>query len=279
MVDTFTGSLRLRKPEVAANEDTWGPLLNDDMTALLEAGVAGVTVVDVTAADVVLTVVNGGVDEARAMILRVIGTPPFVRIVDAPNVSKLYFILNESSEEVFIRFGVSIQVVNPGQNTTLFNSPGGIPQILTIDQDTGVSQPNTITDPQSPNDTFTFNIPAANGGAGTSVAVEHLETGEFVYINIATMMDVNFNSVNMDLVISAGVIPTDIRPAEPQYIPVSFWEDTGGGWVYTPAVLRITDASATTWSILQIDGTTFTNTSDRAWMYNISTLYPKTGIV
>ncbi len=278
MVDTFTSSLRLRKPEVAANEDTWGPLLNDDMTALLESGVAGVTVVDVTAADVVLTVVNGGVDEARAMILRVIGTPPFVRIVDAPNVSKLYFILNESSEEVFMRFGAAIQVVNPGQNTTLFNSPGGIPQILTIDQDTG-DQPNFIRDPQSPNDSFTFNVPAANGGAGTTASVEWLEVGEFVYLNIASVNDVNFNSVNMNLVISAGVFDTDLLPAEPQYIPVSFWEDTGGGWVYTPSVLRITDASTTTWSILQIDGTTFTNTSDRAWMYNISTLYPKSGIV
>lgn len=278
MADTFTSSLRLRKPETGVNLDIWGPLLNDDMTALLEAGVAGVTTVDVTAADVVLTVNDGAPDQARAMILRVIGTPPFVRIVDYPNVSKLVFIINETDEEVFIRFGVSIQVVNPGQNATLFNSPGGIPQILTIDQDTGVTQPNTITDPQSPNDSFTFNIPAANGGAGTTAAVEHLKVGQFVYINIASVNDVNFNSVNMDLVISAGVIPSDIRPAEPQYIPVSFWEDTGGGFVYTPAVLRITDASTTTWSILQIDGTTFTNTSDRAWMYNISTLYPLTGL-
>ncbi len=274
MVDTFTNSLRLRKPEVGANDDTWGPLLNDGMISLLETGVAGVTVVDVTASDVVLTTANGAADEARAMILRVIGTPPFIRIVDAPDVTKLYFIINETDEEMAIRFGAQIQIVNPGQIATLFNSPGSIPQILTIDQDVGY-RPNTITDPQSPNDTFTFNIPAANGGAGTTAAVEYLEAGEFVYVNIATMMDVNFNSVNMDLVISAGTLPADVQPEEPQYIPVSFWEDTGGGWVYTPAVLRISDASTTTWSIFQIDGTTFTNTSDRAWMYSITTLYPK----
>lgn len=274
MVDTFTNSLRLRKPEVGANDDTWGPLLNDGMISLLETGVAGVTVVDVTAADVVLTVNNGAADEARAMIMRVIGTPPFIRIVDAPNVTKLYFIINETDEEMAIRFGAQIQIVNPGQIASLFNSPGSIPQILTIDQDVGY-RPNTITDPQSPNDTFTFNIPAANGGAGTTAAVEYLEAGEFVYVNIATMMDVNFNATAMNLVISAGTLPADVVPLEDQYIPVSFWEDTGGGWVYTPAVLRILAAATTTWSIFQIDGTTFTNTSDRAWMYSITTLYPK----
>ena len=155
----------------------------------------------------------------------------------------------------------------------MVRSPTSFPKILNVDQDVG-HIPNTITDPQSPNDTFTFDIPAANGGAGTTADVEFLMQGEFVYINIASVNDVNFNSVNMDLVISAGTFDTDILPAEPQYIPVSFWEDTGGGFVYTPAMLRITNASTTTWSIFQIDGTTFTNTSDRAWQYNISTLYP-----
>ena len=274
MVDTFTTSLRLRKPEVGANDDTWGPLLNDGMISLLETGVAGVTVIDVTASDVVLTTANGAADEARAMILRVTGTAGVFRIVDAPDVTKLYFIINEADDEVFMRFGGAIQTVNPGQTATLFNSPGSIPQILTIDQDVGY-RPNTITDPQSPNDTFTFNIPAANGGAGTTAAVEYLEAGEFVYVNIATMMDVNFNATAMNLVISAGTLPADVVPLEDQYIPVSFWEDTGGGWVYTPAVLRILAAATTTWSIFQIDGTTFTNTSDRAWMYSITTLYPK----
>ncbi len=274
MVDTFTNSLRLRKPEVGANDDTWGPLLNDDMTALLEAGVAGVTTVDVTASDVVLTALNGAPDQARAMILRCIGTPPFIRIVDVPATSKLYFVINETDEEIAIRGGGGIEIVNPGVNAAVFNSPGSIPIMNIVDQDTG-GLPNTITDPQSPNDTFTFNIPAANGGAGTTAAVEYLEAGEFVYVNIASVNDVNFNSTAMNLVISAGTLPADVVPLVDQYIPVSFWEDTGGGWVYTPAVLRILAAATTTWSIFQIDGTTFTNTSDRAWMYSITTLYPK----
>lgn len=277
MADTFTSSLKLRKPEVGANDDAWGPLLNTDMITLLETGVAGVSVIDVTAGNVVLTSNDGAPDQARAMILRVIGTPGTLRLITIPSVTKLYFVINESDDEVAL-IGPGTEIINPGLTCAFFISIGTIPVILTIDQDTG-ELPNVIIDPQDPNDSFTFNIPAANGGAGTSVAVEHLEVGEFVYINIATMMDVNFNSVNMDLVISAGVIPASILPAEPQYIPVSFWEDTGGGWVYTPAVLQISDVSTTTWSILQIDGTAFTNTSDRAWMYNISTLYPLTGIV
>ncbi len=275
MVDTFTSRLRLRKPEVGANNDSWGPLLNDGMISLAEASVAGVTLIDVTAGDVVLTTANGAADEARAMILRITGTAGLFRIVDVPDVSKLYFIINEADDEIFMRAGGAIIAVNPGQTPALMNVPGSIPQWLTIDQDVGYL-PNTITDPQGPtNDSFTFNIPAANGGAGTTAAVEYLEAGEFVYVNIASVNDVNFNTTAMDLVISAGTLPADVVPLVDQYIPVSFWEDTGGGWVYTPSVLRIRASDTTTWSIFQIDGTTFTNTSDRAWMYSITTLYPK----
>lgn len=275
MADTFTSSLRLRKPEVGANDDTWGPLLNDNMTALLEAGVAGVTVVDVTAGDVVLTSLDGVADEARAMILRIVGTPPFIRIVTVTNVSKLYFIINETDEEVAVNNGAgSFEIVNPGINSSLFCSPGSIPVWNVIDQDTGAGQ-NTITDPQSPNDSFTFDIPGANGGAGTTAAVEYLVQGEFCYINIFSVMDVNWNTNSTNLSISAGTLPAEILPVEPQYIPVSFWEDTGGGWVYTPSVLRL-QAAATDWQIVQISGANYTLNSDRAWMYNISTLYPLT---
>jgi len=274
MVDTYTNSLRLTKPEVGANDDTWGPLLNDGMISLVEAAVAGVTVVDVTAGDVVLTTANGAADEARAMIIRITGTAGVFRIIDVPDVSKLYFVINEADDEVFFRAGGAITTVNPGQTPALFHVPGAIPEWQHVDQDVGYL-PNTITDPQSPNDTFTFDIPAANGGAGTTAAVEYLEAGEFVYVNIASVNDVNFNATAMDLVISAGTLPADVVPLVDQYIPVSFWEDTGGGWVYTPAVLRIRASDTTTWSIFQIDGTTFTNTSDRAWMYSITTLYPK----
>jgi hypothetical protein len=159
----------------------------------------------------------------------------------------------------------------------LFNVPGSIPAVLAIDQSTGAGLPNTITDPQEPNDTFTFNIPGANGGAGTTAAVEFLVAGEFCYINIASVNDVNWNTTSLNLSISAGTLPAEILPVEPQYIPVSLWQDTGGGggWVYTPSVLRI-QAAATDWQIVQISGANYTLTSDRAWMYGISTLYPLT---
>jgi len=274
MVDTYTNSLRLTKPEVGANDDSWGPLLNDGMISLLEAGVAGVTTVDVTAGDVVLTANNGAADQARAMILRVIGTPPFIRLLTIPSVSKLYFVINETDQEVAL-VGPGTEIVNGGQNSTLFVNIGHIPVINVIDQSDIAASQQTITDPQSPNDSFTFDIPGANGGAGTTAGVEYLVTGEFCYINIDSVNDINWNTTSLNLSISAGTLPAEILPVEPQYIPVSLWEDTGGGWVYTPSVLRI-QAAATDWQIVMIDGSNYTLTSDRAWMYNISTLYPLT---
>ncbi len=163
-------------------------------------------------------------------------------------------------------------IVNSGQVTTLHCEAG--------DRTREVQQfGESIDDPGLVNSTFTFNVPAANGGGGTSVAVEYLVQGNFVYLNIAPMTDINFNSTLMDLVISAGVIPTEIKPSEEQAIPVSFWEDTAADFVYTQSQLIIDPIDTTTWIIRQINGAVYTLNSDRSWRYGITAVYPLNDIL
>ncbi len=273
MVDTFSTNLRLRKPEVAANEDAWAPLLNDDMITLLETGIAGLSTVDVTGGGVVLTSNDGAPDTSRAMFLRVIGTPGATQIVTfPPGINKLYTVIVESDDQVaFSESGFPGILVDPGQTASLFQV-GGVATYEVEQFGEAIDDPGTV------NNTFTFDVPAANGGAGTTVAVEWLRQGNFVYVNIAPMTDINFNTVELDLVISAGNIPVDVRPSVAQYVPVSFWEDTAANFVHTQSQLQIS-GSLTTWSLQQIDGSDYTMNSDRSWRYGITAIYPVNGIL
>ena len=273
MVDTFSPGLRLRKPEVAANEDLWAPLLNDDMITLLETGIAGATSVDITGGTVVLTQNDGAPDESRNMFIRVTGTPGSLQLLTLPALSKLYVIINEADFQIAVsQSGFPGILIDSGQVTTLYCEAGVRTREV---QQFGES----VDDPGILNSTFTFNVPAANGGAGTSVAVEYLRQGNFVYLNIQPMTDINFNSVDMDLVISAGNIPVEIKPSEDQFIPVEFWEDTAANCVHPPSVLRIEPLALTTWQILQIDSASYTMNSDRSWRYGITCVYPVNDIL
>ena len=166
MVDTFSPGLRLRKPEVAANEDVWAPLLNDDMITLLETGIAGVTSLDVSAG-ATLTQNDGAPDQSRAMFIRATGAPGSLQLLTLPAITKLYVIINEMDFAVAVsELGFPGIIVNSGQVTTLHCEAG--------DRTREVEQFGaSVDDPGLVNNTFTFDIPAANGGAGTTAAVEY----------------------------------------------------------------------------------------------------------
>ena len=76
MVDTFTDKVRLRKPEVNAKEDLWGPPvsdgLNDGVADMIDQAMAQITDVDVTGGNVVLTASSGVSDTQRPMFLRIV---------------------------------------------------------------------------------------------------------------------------------------------------------------------------------------------------------------
>jgi hypothetical protein len=96
MPDSYTSSLKLTLP--ADGDTNWGALVNNGITNLVDASVAGTTTVAfTTSADYTLTTSNGATDEARKMFLNFTGTPGAAANVICPAVSKLYFVSNNTT--------------------------------------------------------------------------------------------------------------------------------------------------------------------------------------
>ena len=103
MTVNYTTLLGLAKPVTGTEAGTWGDIVNDEITTLLEDSVAATATVDVTAGGVTLTDLDGQQDQARCAVIRVIGTPGTARAVVAPNRSKAYIVINESDGAVTIK--------------------------------------------------------------------------------------------------------------------------------------------------------------------------------
>lgn len=97
MADTFTALLRLVLQETGGNQNVWGTINNASAIDLLEDAIAGLSNIDVTAGDVVLTASNGAADQARSAILVVSGNPGVARDITVPSTSKVYVVSNETS--------------------------------------------------------------------------------------------------------------------------------------------------------------------------------------
>jgi len=97
MPSSFTPSLRLTLPVTGENSGTWGDLVNNGITSLVDSSVAGYAAITMTDANYTLTSVNGAADEARRMMLNISGTLTAARNVICPTASKLYFIKNATT--------------------------------------------------------------------------------------------------------------------------------------------------------------------------------------
>lgn len=97
MPSSFTPSLRLTLPVTGENPGTWGDLVNNGITSLVDSSVAGYAAVAMTNADYTLTTANGAADESRKMMLNISGTLTAARNVICPTASKLYFIKNATT--------------------------------------------------------------------------------------------------------------------------------------------------------------------------------------
>lgn len=118
---SYTASLRLVQPSTGEYSGTWGTQVNNGITALVDASIAGTTSITMTAANYTLTTANGASDESRAMFLVIGGTPGAAREVIVPAVSKLYFVTNNTTggfaQTVKTASGSGISVPNGARMT------------------------------------------------------------------------------------------------------------------------------------------------------------------
>jgi hypothetical protein len=121
----YTPSLRLTLPVTGTDDGTWGDTVNNGITSLTDASIAGTaTVVQGDVANYTLTNNSGATDQARNMFLNITGALTAARNVVCPAVSKLYFIKNSTTGGFAITLktsgGSGISVPNGGTIMALY---------------------------------------------------------------------------------------------------------------------------------------------------------------
>lgn len=114
MTTQYSPLLGLALPITGELSGTWGDVVNDSVTSLVEDSVAGFATADVTSANWTLTTTgSGATNQARMMILRPTGNPGVPRNIVAPSSSKIYVVINTSDDVVVLKglatTGVQIQ--------------------------------------------------------------------------------------------------------------------------------------------------------------------------
>lgn len=152
MATVFTTNLRLSLPTSGTESGTWGDTVNNGLTTLVDTSIAGTATITMTSADYTLSTANGAADEARAMFIKIIGTPGTARNVIVPTLSKLYFVFN--------------------------NTTGGFAQTFKTGAGSGISVPNGSYAALYCDGTNVVNaFTVLNGNASTSSAATALSGG------------------------------------------------------------------------------------------------------
>lgn len=268
MADTFTTNLRLRKPQINANNDAWGPLLNE-MVNDLDAAIAGYYQASVTAGDVTLTSNNGTDDQARRMIIYAIGSQAVTtRAITVPDTNKLYLFVNDSAQQVTFKraSGGTTLVVRAGMSCLAFVTSAGIFEVPPLG---AYVADNAVLS------SLTLDIGGTHGAGDATTTMKYVVQGGWVFVKITTFSSLNFSSTAFTLDRTGGIDwPAEIVPQKGTSIVINVIENAAN----VDAYIQPSTAGATPWSIVRADGAAWlgTGTDDRS-MQNIGFVYPLKG--
>jgi hypothetical protein len=113
MATSYTSLLGFALPVTGELDGTWGDVVNNSITQLVEDSVAGFATASVASGDWTLTTTgSGSANQARCAILIPTGSPGVSRNIIAPSQSKAYIVINQSDAAVVVKgsatTGVSI---------------------------------------------------------------------------------------------------------------------------------------------------------------------------
>ena len=104
MATSYTSLLGFALPVTGELSGTWGDVVNDNITKLVEDSIAGTATASVASGDWTLTTTgSGAANQARCAILIPTGTPGVSRNIIAPSQSKAYVVINQSNAAVVIK--------------------------------------------------------------------------------------------------------------------------------------------------------------------------------
>ncbi len=121
--DTYTTSNRFTKPEVGANDGTWGVLLNAGALDMVDEAISGYSAISVASGDVTLSANNGATDQSRKPVLKFTGSPGTDRTVTAPVGPHTYWLINgvgDASNILFKATGGSTVTIPAGFSAMVY---------------------------------------------------------------------------------------------------------------------------------------------------------------
>ena len=111
MPTSYTPLLGFALPAQGELSNSWGTVVNNSITSLVEDAVANSATADVTSANWTLTTTGSGLsNQARMAILIPTGTPGVSRNIIAPSYSKTYYVINQSNAAVVLKGAVTTGV-------------------------------------------------------------------------------------------------------------------------------------------------------------------------
>lgn len=179
MADTYTSSLRIAQQTIGGNENSWGTILNSSL-AMLDQGISGIVSISVTAGNVTLTTANNADDQARNALIIFTGAPGTTRTVTMPDVEKLTWVFNNTSDGSSITF-------TSGAGTTV-SIPSGAKAQLYTDGATNVVSLSPLYIDGNFTPTFTANTTPPTGVTYGSQIGNYTRIGRVVFIRIQLIL-------------------------------------------------------------------------------------------
>lgn len=96
MATSYTSLLGLALPVTGELQGTWGTVVNDSITSLLDTAVAGTTTLT-SDSDVTLSTTTGVANQARQMVVLWTANGTVTRYITAPAQSKVYVVINATA--------------------------------------------------------------------------------------------------------------------------------------------------------------------------------------
>ena len=104
MASTYTGKLRFTLPATGELSGTWGQVVNDQITQLVEDSLAGFVSVSANEGTITLTANDGATDQTRMSRIAITGTYTSAVGVVAPSISKWWLVENKGSGAFDVNF-------------------------------------------------------------------------------------------------------------------------------------------------------------------------------
>lgn len=100
MPSSYSTKYRLELPAYGEKINTWGPIVNSNVGTLLEQAIDGYLSIAMSDANLTLSTVNAGDDQARNKMLRFTGTLSATREVIIPATSRAYMMWNSTTQSL-----------------------------------------------------------------------------------------------------------------------------------------------------------------------------------